>query len=113
MFHSSELIYTGDELMTISEYMLGFLLIANAIALLSNRTRQLPDVERKLNLVLAHFGIDPTAEVAPSDRVTSLASDPRQRIEAIKAYRMQTGAGLKESAAVIDRIAASAKGSGA
>ncbi len=99
--------------MIIPEYMLGFLLIVNAIALLSNRTRQIPDVERKLNLVLAHLGIDPTAQVAPSDRVTSLAADPRQRIEAIKAYRMQTGAGLKEAAAVIDRIAASAKGSGA
>jgi ribosomal protein L7/L12 len=99
--------------MTIPEYLLAFLLICNAIALLSSRTRYSPDVERKLNLILVHFGIDPTAQVAPSSRVVSLAADPRQRIEAIKAYRMQTGAGLKEAVAVIDKIAASAKGSGA
>jgi hypothetical protein len=43
----------------------------------------------------------------------SLAADPQQRIEAIKAYREQTGAGLKEAVAVIDKVAASAKGVGA
>jgi ribosomal protein L7/L12 len=99
--------------MTIPEYLLAFLLIANVISLLSNRTRHIQDVERKLNLILVHLGIDPTAQVAPSSRVMGLAADPRQRVEAIKAYRMQTGAGLKEAAAVIDKIAASAKGSGA
>jgi ribosomal protein L7/L12 len=99
--------------MTMPEYLLAFLLIGNAIALLSNRTRHMQDVERKLNLILAHFGIDPTAQIAPSSDVLSLAADPRQRIEAIKAYRMQTGAGIKEAAAVIDKIAASVRGSGA
>jgi ribosomal protein L7/L12 len=113
MFRSREITYAGDVLMTIPEYMLALLLIGNAIALLSNRSHQIQDVERKINLVLAHFGIDPTAQVAPSSRVISLAADPRQRIEAIKAYRMQTGAGLKEAAAVIDKIAASSGGSGA
>jgi len=43
----------------------------------------------------------------------SLAADSRQRIEAIKAYREQTGAGLKEAVAVIDKVAANAKGTGA
>ena len=99
--------------MTIPEYMLAFLLIGNAVALLTTRTGNMQNVERKLNLVLAHLGIDPTAQIAPSSGVISLAADPRQRIEAIKAYRMQTGAGLKEAAAVIDKIAASVQGSGA
>jgi len=43
----------------------------------------------------------------------SLAADPRKRIEAIKAYREQTGAGLKEAMEVVDKIAASAKEAGA
>jgi ribosomal protein L7/L12 len=43
----------------------------------------------------------------------SLAADPKQRIAAIKAYREQTGAGLKEAVAVIDKIAAGANGAGA
>jgi ribosomal protein L7/L12 len=75
--------------------------------------RRIEEVERKLNLVLTHLGIDPTAQVAASSHVMSLAADPRKRIEAIKAYREQTGAGLKEAVAVIDKIAADANGAGA
>jgi ribosomal protein L7/L12 len=98
--------------MTISEYVLALLLIVNALAFFFSHSRRMRDVDRKLNLVLTHLGIDPTAHVAPSSYVMSLAADPRQRIEAIKAYREQTGAGLKEAVAVIDKVAASAKGAG-
>jgi ribosomal protein L7/L12 len=42
----------------------------------------------------------------------SLAADPKQRIEAIKAYREQTGAGLKEAVAVIDKIASAKEAGG-
>ena len=94
--------------MTTTEYVLAFLLSANALSLFSHM-RRIQDMERKLNLVLAHLGIDPNAQVAPSSHVMSLAADPRQRIEAIKAYRQQTGASLKEAVAVIDKLAASVK----
>ena len=98
--------------MTIPDYVLfACLLIANGLAF--SRTRGIQELERKLNLVLTHLGIDPAAQVAPSSHVISLAADPQQRIEAIKAYREQTGAGLKEAVAVIDKIAAGAKGAGA
>ena len=99
--------------MTVSEYWLAFLLISIVIGTFFNHIRRLQDVERKLNLVLAHLGIDPTAVVPPSSHVVSLAKDPRQRIAAIRAYRQQTGAGLKEAAAVIEKITAEAKGAGA
>lgn len=98
--------------MTIAEYVLVILLSANGASLFSHM-RRIQEVERKLNLVLTHLGIDPNAQVAPSSHVMRLAADPRQRIEAIKAYREQTGAGLKVAAAVIDEIAANAKGKGA
>jgi ribosomal protein L7/L12 len=98
--------------MTTTEYVLAFLLSANALSLFSHM-RRLQEMERKLNLVLAHLSIDPNAQVPPSGHVMSLAADPRQRIEAIKAYRQQTGASLKEAVAVIDKIAAGAKGTGA
>ena len=98
--------------MTITEYVLAFLLSANALSLFSHM-RHIQEMERKLNLVLTHLGIDPNVQVAPSSHVMSLAADPRQRIEAIKAYREQTGAGLKEAVAVIDKVAANAKGTGA
>jgi ribosomal protein L7/L12 len=99
--------------MTIPEYIFAFLLAANAIGAFVSRARRLQDVERKLNLVLAHLGIDPTAELSPSSHVVNLATDPQQRIAAIKAYRLQTGAGLKDAVAVIDRIASGSNGAGA
>jgi ribosomal protein L7/L12 len=93
--------------MTFTDYvLLAFVVIANGISV--SYARRIQELERKLNLVLAHLGIDPTTQVAPSSLVKSLAADPKQRITAVKAYRAQTGAGLKEAVAVIDKIAASA-----
>jgi ribosomal protein L7/L12 len=63
--------------------------------------------------IAIYFAKSTTAQVAPSNHVMSLAADPRKRIEAIKAYREQTGAGLKVAVAVVDKIAASAKEAGA
>jgi hypothetical protein len=77
---------------TITECVLLFLLSANGAYIFSHM-RRIQEVERKLNLVLTHLGIDPNAQVAPSSHVMNLAKDPRKRIEAIKAYREQTGAG--------------------
>jgi ribosomal protein L7/L12 len=96
--------------MTIPEYIFAFLLVVNAIGAFVSNSRRLQDVDRKLNLVLAHLGIDPTAQVNPSSDVINLAADPTQRIAAIRAYRLQTGAGLKEAVAVIDGIASRSNG---
>ena len=98
--------------MTITECVLVFLLSANGAYIVSHM-RRIQGVERKLNLVLTHLGIDPNVQIAPSSHVMRLAADPRQRIEAIKAYREETGAGLKEAVEVVDKIAASAKEAGA
>jgi ribosomal protein L7/L12 len=95
--------------MTISYYvLLALLLGGNGFAL--SHMRRIHELERKLDLVLAHLGIDPSARVAPSSHVIDLAADPRKRIEAIKVYREQTGAGLKEAVVVVDEIAANTKG---
>lgn len=97
--------------MTVIDFvLLAFLVMVNGLTF--SHTRGIQELERKLNLVLAHLGIDPNAQVAPSNHVISLAKDPKQRIKAIKAYRKQTGAGLKEAMAVIDKVAASAKEGG-
>jgi ribosomal protein L7/L12 len=78
-----------------------------------NHMRRIQEVERKLNLVLTHLGIDPNVQIAPSSHVMSLAADPKQRVAAIKAYRTQTGASLKDAMEVVDKIAANAKEAGA
>ena len=98
--------------MTITEWVLLILLAGNGVSLFSHM-RRIQEVERKLGLVLTHVGIDPNAQIAPSSHVMSLAVDPKQRIAAIKAYRQQTGAGLKVAMEVVDKIAASAKEAGA
>lgn len=38
----------------------------------------------------------------PSDRVKEIARDPGRKIEAIKAYREETGAGLAEAKAAVE-----------
>ena len=97
--------------MTVTDcVLLALLVMANGLAL--THTRRIQELERKINLVLSHLGIDPTAEVAPSSHVIDLASDPRHRIAAMKAYREQTGAGIRQAKAVIDKLVANTKEAG-
>ena len=94
--------------MTTAEYFLAFLFCANGLFNFGYM-RRIQELERKMNLALTQLGIDPNVRIAPSSQVMSLAADPRKRIEAIKAYREQTGAGLKEAVEVVDKLAASTK----
>lgn len=60
-------------------------------------------IERKLDLILDHLGLDgedPAAASLPAE-ARRLADDGR-KIEAIKAYREQTGAGLREAKEAIE-----------
>ncbi|MEM9378928.1 MAG: hypothetical protein AAGB93_03185 [Planctomycetota bacterium] len=58
-------------------------------------------VERKLDALLAHFGVDEEQqERLPADVVDALRRG--RKIEAIKHYRRATGAGLREAKQVID-----------
>ena len=56
---------------------------------------------RKVDALLRHFAIDP-ASPPPSERVKELARDPARKIEAIKAYRAETGAGLAEAKEAVE-----------
>lgn len=55
-------------------------------------------MDRKLNLIIASLGID---YVSLSDRVKELARQGR-KIEAIKAYREETGKGLAEAKEAVE-----------
>jgi ribosomal protein L7/L12 len=60
--------------------------------------RQLLLLQRKADQVLTHLGIQPPPEHFPlSERVKELATDPARKIQAIKVYREETGAGLMEA----------------
>lgn len=67
--------------------------------------RQLLRLEGKLNLILKHLNleyVDIAIPVPLSDEVKALASDPTRKIQAIKAYREQTGVGLREAKDAIE-----------
>jgi hypothetical protein len=57
-------------------------------------------VERKLDLVLTHLGIDYVPP--PKSAWQELADEPGHKIAAIKAYRDQYGAGLVEAKKAVE-----------
>lgn len=62
-------------------------------------------VERKLDLVIEHLGIDARAIVPNLDRVRALVQEGKT-VQAIKEYRQATGAELKEAKDEVDRLTA-------
>jgi ribosomal protein L7/L12 len=70
-----------------------------------NLVRRLRVVEIKLAKLMQHvdFEADMTP-LPPSQHVIALARAPNSKIAAIKAYREQTGAELKEAKEVIEAI---------
>jgi len=71
-------------------------------AIVSGMQASLRRVERKLNLLLRHLQVDPAPGSPLSERVKRLADDPARKIEAIKLYREETGAGLAEAKAAVE-----------
>ncbi|MGW0683659.1 hypothetical protein ACWD2L_09910 [Streptomyces sp. NPDC002754] len=65
--------------------------------------RRTARVERKLDLVIEHLGIEAGAAGPPLDRVRELLRDGK-KIPAVKAYREATGAGLVEAKQEVERI---------
>ena len=68
----------------------------------ANAKAQVARIERKLNLLLRQHGIDPSAGASLSDRVKEIARDPAKKIQAIKIYREETGAGLADAKEAIE-----------
>jgi ribosomal protein L7/L12 len=80
---------------------LALLLLVYQLIRLSERLKQ---NETKLDALLKHFEIEWGALSEPSELVKKLAQDLSTRIQAIKAYRQQTGAGLKDAKEVVERL---------
>lgn len=64
--------------------------------------RDVARVDRKLTLILKQLNITFDEFAVLSDRVKELARDPYRKIEAIKVYREETGAGLAEAKDIIE-----------
>ena len=68
---------------------------------LGRTDRRIAQVERRLDLILDHLGIREDPPHLP--QVTAFLRDGK-KIQAIKAYREATGAGLKEAKDAVERM---------
>jgi hypothetical protein len=87
------------------EWIAPSIVVIGVLAILATVSRsqaRLERVERRLNLLLRHFNIDTAPGSQLSERVRRLADDPARKIEAIKVYRDETGAGLAEAKAAVE-----------
>ncbi|MFD7299219.1 ribosomal protein L7/L12 [Streptomyces sp. NPDC059897] len=84
--------------------LVGVLITAGTVERKVDRVnRRTVRVERKLDLIIEHLGIE-TDTLGPGlDDVRALLRDGK-KIPAIKAYREATGLGLKEAKDEVDRI---------
>ena len=90
---------------TAMEYALGAVgagLLAMAFASWLGMIVRVSRIERKLNSLLRHHGVDPTQVLPLSDRVKQLTDDPSRKIAAIKAYREEAGVGLAEAKETVE-----------
>ncbi len=67
----------------------------------SNNAQLVGRLDRKVDLILKHLGIDPNQEV--NQEIVELMK-AGQKIQAIKLYRQQTGAGLKEAKDYVESL---------
>jgi ribosomal protein L7/L12 len=63
---------------------------------------RLATIDRKVTRIAHRLGIDPLAAIPLSERVKEIARDPSRKIEAIKVYREESGAGLAEAKDAIE-----------
>lgn len=83
-------------------WVVGAILLLMAVASWLDTKARVGRIERKLNALLRHHGVDPTQGLPLSDRVKQLADDPARKIEAIKVYREETGAWLAEAKEAVE-----------
>ena len=65
---------------------------------------RLQRTEAKLTALLVDHGVNLDMVLEPSEKVKKLAKEPGSKIAAIKAYREQSGVGLKEAKEVIEGL---------
>jgi ribosomal protein L7/L12 len=82
--------------------VVGAVLLLMALGSWLDTRARVARIERKINALLRHHGVDPTQGSPLSERVKQLANDPSRKIEAIRVYREETGAGLAEAKEAVE-----------
>ena len=90
-------------------YLWIFFLFIALLALkpLASILRSLQSTEAMMKRLLAHQGIHWEVATEPSAKVKELTRSVGNEIAAIKAYREQTGLGLKEAKTVVEELSRS------
>ncbi len=68
-----------------------------------NDDRRMARLEKKVDVLLDHFGLADQFRVPANDQILQLLQEGR-KIEAIKVYRETTGAGLKEAKEAVEEM---------
>jgi ribosomal protein L7/L12 len=69
-------------------------------------SKQLTNLRQELAALLRHHGLAAPLSTEPSEKVRQLASDPKGLIEAIKTYREESGADLRQAKEVVESLRA-------
>ena len=91
------------------------LVIAFGLVVLMQLARilqSLQSTEAMMKRFLSRNGVEWEAAIEPSAKVRELAQNAKTYVAAIKAYREQTGLGLREAKAVVDELSRSRQGAG-
>jgi ribosomal protein L7/L12 len=84
--------------------LLIIIVIALGLALFRYINKRLQRMETKLTAILHHLGVEQDILPEPSEKVQDLAKVPNSKIDAVRIYRKQTGAGLKEAVKVVEKL---------
>jgi ribosomal protein L7/L12 len=71
--------------------------------------KRLKSTDAKLAAILNHLDIEWDILPEPSEEVKNLAQVPNSKIKALRVYRQQTGAGLREGVKVIEKLSSQEK----
>jgi hypothetical protein len=92
------------------EHVVSIFLSLVILGLLVSRDRlnkRVCNLEIRLEKLLLHVGFEADPKPPATNDVAVLACTPGAKIAAIKAYREQTGAGLREAKMEVERLARS------
>lgn len=95
-FTLHDLLYLGLLTLVVSVTMLGF---SSRVGRLESKIGR---VERGLTLLMESANLEMPSLL--SERIKQIARDPKRKIEAIRAYREETGAGLKEAKEAVEEF---------
>ena len=87
--------------------VIGIIAALGLCAVLGRLGSRVQSLEQQMSALQRHLGLTSPPLYSPSDRVKQLAADPKRKIEAIKAFREESGLGLSEAKRIIEEHIAS------